>query len=71
MQELDNRVVARCEFFEPFGLVGLHAVVLGKPALPRRFSDLQVPAHLSQLLAGPEEFVALGELAAIDLSDDR
>jgi hypothetical protein len=51
------------EFFEPLGLVGLHTAVLGKPAMPRRLSDLQVSAHLAQFLAGPEEFVALGELA--------
>jgi hypothetical protein len=31
--------------------------------MPRRLSDLQVPAHLVEFLAGPEEFVALGELA--------
>jgi site-specific recombinase XerC len=30
---------------------------------PRRLNDLQVPAHLVEFLAGPEEFVALGELA--------
>ena len=30
---------------------------------PRRLSDLQMPAHLVEFLAGPEEFVALGELA--------
>ena len=31
--------------------------------MPRRLSDLQMPAHLAEFLAGPEEFVALGELA--------
>src|SRR3954466_2854411 len=31
--------------------------------MPRRLSDLQVSAHLVEFLAGPEEFVALGELA--------
>jgi hypothetical protein len=31
--------------------------------MPRRFSDLKVSAHLAEFLAGPEEFVALGELA--------
>src|SRR6185312_2579372 len=51
------------ELFEPFGLVGLHTAVLGHPAVPRRFRNLQVPAHLRQLLASPQEFVALGELA--------
>jgi hypothetical protein len=28
------------EFFEPIGVVGLHAAVLGKPAMPGRLSDL-------------------------------
>src|SRR5690606_29042328 len=51
------------ELFEPFGLVGLHAAVLGYPAMPGRFGDLQVPTHLSELLAAPEQLVALGQLA--------
>src|SRR6478752_317706 len=51
------------EFFEPLGLVGFHAAVLGQPAMPRRLCDLQVPAHLAQFLAGRQQFVALGELA--------
>ena len=38
-------------------------ILLGKPAVPRRLSDLQVAAHLVEFLAGGEEFVALGELA--------
>src|SRR6478672_9580382 len=31
--------------------------------MPRRLGDLQVSAHLAQFLTGPEQFVALGELA--------
>ena len=49
--------------FEAFGIVGLHTAVLGNPAMPRRLSDLQMPAHLVEFLAGSEELVALGELA--------
>ena len=47
-----NRAFSRLEFFEPFGLVGLHPAVLGKPAMRRRLTDLQVPAHLIEFLAG-------------------
>src|SRR5690606_169094 len=43
------------EFFEAFDVIGLHAPVLGHPAMPGRLCDLQMPAHLSQLLPGPEE----------------
>src|SRR5690606_14582217 len=31
--------------------------------MPGRFGDLQVPTHLSELLAAPEQLVALGQLA--------
>jgi hypothetical protein len=31
--------------------------------MPRRFGDLEVPAHLTQFLIGTEELVALGQLA--------
>ena len=31
--------------------------------MPRRLSDLQVPAHLVEFLAGREEFIAFDELA--------
>ena len=51
------------KFFEPFGLVGFHAAVLGQPAMPRRLCDLQMPAHLVEFLTRGEKLVALGELA--------
>lgn len=31
--------------------------------MPRRLSDLQVPAHFVEFLTGPEELVALSQLA--------
>jgi len=51
------------QFLEAFGVAGLHAAVLGHPAMPGRLGDLQMPAHLGKLLTGAEEPVALGELA--------
>src|SRR6476661_2176439 len=53
------------EFLEPFGLVGLHAAVLGKPAMPRRLRDLQMTAHLAEFLAGPEELLPSASLRMI------
>ena len=53
------------EALEPFGLVGLHAAVLGKPAMPRRLSDLQVPAHLGQFLAAPRSLLPSASLRTI------
>ena len=58
-----NRAFSASSSLSCFALAGFHAAVLGKPAMPRRLSDLQVPAHLGEFLARREEFVALGELA--------
>ncbi len=55
--------VLTLEFLESFRVVGLHPAVLGDPAMPRRVGDLQVTADLVEFLAGPEELVALGQLA--------
>jgi hypothetical protein len=61
-QSLQSGVLA-LQLFEPFRVVGLHAAVLGDPAMPSRLSNLEVPAHLVELLATAEVLVALSELA--------
>jgi hypothetical protein len=37
--------------------------MVGQPAMPRRFRDIRMPAHLGQFLANTEHLVALSELA--------
>ena len=49
---------------DPFGLVGLHAAAMGKPQEPHRLSDRQVSAHLVELLARSEEYLALASVAS-------
>jgi hypothetical protein len=56
-------VQSLCGLDHQSGPPHLHAAVLGQPAMPRRLSDLQVTAHLAEILSGPEELVALGQLA--------
>ena len=58
-----NRAFSRLELLEPLRVVGLHPAVLGEPAMPRRLRDLEMPAHLVELLARRELPVAFVELA--------
>lgn len=51
------------EFLQASSVGSFHAVVLGEPAMPSRFADLEVAAHLIEFLTGSELLVALGELA--------
>jgi hypothetical protein len=53
------------EFFEPLGLIGLHAAALGQPAMPRRLSDHQVSAHLVEGLTAGEELLPSASLRMI------
>ena len=58
-----SRAFSRLELLEPLGVVGLHAAVLGEPAMPGRLGDLELAAHLLEVHAAGEELLALGELA--------
>jgi len=55
--------VLRFEFLQPFRVGRFHAAVLGEPAMPPRLGDLEMAAHLVEVLARGQLFVALRELA--------
>jgi hypothetical protein len=58
-----SRAFSLSSSFEPLGVVGLHAAVLGAPAMIGRLADLQVLADLGDLLAFGQQPVGLTELA--------
>jgi len=50
------------ELLEPLGIVGLHAAVLSKPTMPGRLGDLEMAAHVIEVLTAAEELVSLSQL---------
>ncbi|MFT7394992.1 MAG: hypothetical protein ACI83Y_002675 [Candidatus Azotimanducaceae bacterium] len=55
-QLFESRVFA-LQLFESFGVVGFHAAVLGDPAVPGRFGDLEMATYLVEFLTGRQLFL--------------
>ena len=62
-QELLEPDVLTLELFEALGVAGLHAAVLGHPAVPGGVGDLEMSTHFVESGATGQELVAFGELA--------
>jgi len=60
--ELTDHLVLHLKALQPLRLIGLHPAVLRPPPAERRFGDLQVPQHLSELLPLVQQPFALTDL---------
>ena len=58
-----NREFSNSSSFKRFAVRRLHPAVLGEPPMPRRLGDLEMAAHLIEVLARCQLLVALCELA--------